>query len=41
MERQFLHAERLVFVHPETGKKMDVKCPLSEDLKIFLGGLGR
>ena len=30
--RQFLHAERLAFKHPETGVSVDVRAPLPEDL---------
>jgi 23S rRNA pseudouridine1911/1915/1917 synthase len=30
--RQFLHAERLAFKHPETGASVDVRAPLPEDL---------
>jgi 23S rRNA pseudouridine1911/1915/1917 synthase len=30
--RQFLHAERLAFNHPETGALVDVRAPLPEDL---------
>jgi 23S rRNA pseudouridine1911/1915/1917 synthase len=32
LERQFLHATRLVFAHPVTGKAVDVESPLPEDL---------
>jgi 23S rRNA pseudouridine1911/1915/1917 synthase len=30
--RQFLHAERLAFKHPESGASVDVRAPLPEDL---------
>jgi 23S rRNA pseudouridine1911/1915/1917 synthase len=30
--RQFLHAERLAFKHPETGVSVDLRAPLPEDL---------
>ena len=30
--RQFLHAARLAFDHPETGAAMDLRAPLPEDL---------
>jgi 23S rRNA pseudouridine1911/1915/1917 synthase len=30
--RQFLHAERLAFKHPETGVSVDMRAPLPEDL---------
>ncbi|HET6548697.1 MAG TPA: RluA family pseudouridine synthase [Solirubrobacter sp.] len=32
LSRQFLHAERLAFDHPETGASVDVRAPLPEDL---------
>ncbi len=32
LERQFLHAARLSFVHPVTGELVDVESPLPEDL---------
>jgi 23S rRNA pseudouridine1911/1915/1917 synthase len=32
LRRQFLHAERLAFDHPETGAPIDVRAPLPEDL---------
>ncbi len=32
LERQFLHAARLAFEHPETGASVDVRAPLPEDL---------
>ncbi|MFZ4540596.1 MAG: RluA family pseudouridine synthase [Rickettsiales bacterium] len=31
--RQALHAERLVLIHPRTGKEMEFTCPLPEDLE--------
>ena len=34
LERQFLHAARLVFTHPFTGEQVDVESPLPEDLQI-------
>jgi 23S rRNA pseudouridine1911/1915/1917 synthase len=36
LNRQFLHASELSFKHPVTGKKMDFKSKLPEDLKKFL-----
>jgi 23S rRNA pseudouridine1911/1915/1917 synthase len=36
LERQFLHAARLVFTHPVTGKTVDVSSPLPEDLQTAL-----
>jgi 23S rRNA pseudouridine1911/1915/1917 synthase len=32
LSRQFLHAARLAFDHPETGASVDVRAPLPEDL---------
>ena len=32
VQRQFLHAAELVFLHPETGEKMRFRSPLPEDL---------
>jgi len=37
--RLFLHASRLSFLHPETGKKTEFTSPLAEDLKGFLEAL--
>jgi 23S rRNA pseudouridine1911/1915/1917 synthase len=34
--RQFLHAERLAFAHPVTGRAIDVRSPLPEDLEAAL-----
>jgi 23S rRNA pseudouridine1911/1915/1917 synthase len=34
LERQFLHAARLAFVHPFSGDRVDVESPLPEDLQI-------
>src|SRR5215213_3999272 len=32
LSRQFLHARRLAFEHPETGAPLDLRAPLPEDL---------
>ena len=32
LRRQFLHAERLSFRHPETGEELDLRSPLPADL---------
>ena len=32
LERQFLHAARLAFVHPFTGERVEVESPLPPDL---------
>jgi 23S rRNA pseudouridine1911/1915/1917 synthase len=36
LERQFLHAARLAFTHPITGKPVDVASPLPPDLAVAL-----
>ncbi len=36
LERQFLHAARLVFPHPETGERIEVESPLPHDLELAL-----
>ena len=36
LERQFLHAARLAFLHPVTGEPVDVVSPLPEDLVAAL-----
>ena len=36
LERQFLHAARLAFVHPVTGAPVDVSSPLPADLAAAL-----
>jgi 23S rRNA pseudouridine1911/1915/1917 synthase len=38
LERQFLHAHRLRFVHPVTREELDLESPLSEDLVAALEG---
>jgi 23S rRNA pseudouridine1911/1915/1917 synthase len=39
LERNFLHAAHLVFVHPRTNKTMDMHSPLPADLSDFLDAL--
>ena len=39
LERQFLHAFRLRFDHPVTGKALDLSCELPEDLEAVLAAL--
>lgn len=39
LSRQFLHAEKITFSHPATGKQMVVKAPLPSDLKSALAKL--
>lgn len=36
LERQFLHAARLAFPHPQTGEPVDVESPLPHDLELAL-----
>jgi 23S rRNA pseudouridine1911/1915/1917 synthase len=36
LERQFLHAARLVFAHPVTGAEVDISSPLPDDLEEAL-----
>ena len=36
LERQFLHAARLAFDHPMTGRRVDVESPLPQDLAAAL-----
>jgi 23S rRNA pseudouridine1911/1915/1917 synthase len=36
LERQFLHAARLAFVHPVTGESLDVRSELPADLSMAL-----
>jgi 23S rRNA pseudouridine1911/1915/1917 synthase len=37
LERQFLHAHRLAFEHPETGERLEFTSPLPADLEAALG----
>jgi 23S rRNA pseudouridine1911/1915/1917 synthase len=39
LERNFLHAAHLVFVHPKTSKTMDMHSPLPPDLTAFMHAL--
>jgi 23S rRNA pseudouridine1911/1915/1917 synthase len=41
LERQFLHAARLAFVHPLTGEPVDVSSPLPEVLETALAAARR
>ena len=38
LERQFLHAARLAFVHPVTGVRIEIRSELPEDLWVALDG---
>ncbi|HXF50630.1 MAG TPA: RluA family pseudouridine synthase [Dehalococcoidia bacterium] len=39
VERQFLHAAGLAFVHPSTGRRMEFESPLPDDLRMALRAL--
>ncbi len=41
LRRHFLHAERLGFVHPRTGERMEFVAPLPAELEKFLTDLAR
>jgi 23S rRNA pseudouridine1911/1915/1917 synthase len=41
VSRQFLHARRLRFRHPATGRRMELEAPLPEDLAVILELLRR
>jgi 23S rRNA pseudouridine1911/1915/1917 synthase len=36
LNRPFLHAARLIFIHPTTGERMEFIAPLPDDLRAFL-----
>ena len=40
LDRNFLHAARLAFIHPTTGKKVKVRAPIPDDLVSYLRLLG-
>jgi 23S rRNA pseudouridine1911/1915/1917 synthase len=40
LARNFLHAARVAFDHPRTGKRIDVRAPLAAELREYLGVLG-
>jgi 23S rRNA pseudouridine1911/1915/1917 synthase len=41
LERNFLHAVRIAFVHPRSGKRIECRAPLPPELTAYLQGLGR
>jgi len=41
LDRNFLHAAELQFAHPRTGKPLDLKAPLPDELETFLTELKR
>ncbi len=36
LERQALHAHKLTFIHPETGKELEITAPLPNDLRAVV-----
>lgn len=41
LQRFFLHAKKISFFHPQTGKRVEFESPLSEELQNVLDALGR
>ncbi len=41
LERLSLHAAALAFTHPRTGARMEVRCPLADDLAAVVDALDR
>jgi len=41
LERNFLHAARIAFMHPRSGKRIECRAPLPSELVLFVQGLGR
>jgi 23S rRNA pseudouridine1911/1915/1917 synthase len=41
ISRQALHARRLAFRHPQSGKELEFEAPLPDDIKRTLEALGR
>ncbi len=41
LDRNFLHAARLAFTHPRTGKQIETRVPLPPALADYLAALGR
>ena len=39
LDRQFLHAKTIGFMHPKTGKEMEFGSNLPEDLELILKNL--
>ncbi len=39
LKRMFLHAHRITFIHPETGKPVTIQAPLAEECERFLHAL--
>ena len=41
LKRMFLHAHQITFTHPDTGKAVTIKAPLSAECERFLLSLGK
>lgn len=41
LDRNFLHAARLAFTHPRTGRQIETRAPLPPELADYLAALGR
>jgi 23S rRNA pseudouridine1911/1915/1917 synthase len=41
LNRNFLHAARIAFVHPQTGRRIEVRAPLPPQLVDYLTALAR
>jgi 23S rRNA pseudouridine1911/1915/1917 synthase len=41
LNRQALHAHKLAFIHPETGKKLEIVAPIPPDMKAVIDCLER
>jgi len=41
LERNFLHAARIAFMHPRSGKRIECRAPLPSELVFYVQGLGR
>jgi 23S rRNA pseudouridine1911/1915/1917 synthase len=41
LDRNFLHAARVAFVHPRTALRIEVRAPLPPELARYLAALGR
>lgn len=39
LDRNFLHAARLEFVHPVTGKSLELEAPLPDELEEYVAAL--
>ena len=40
-KRMFLHASNVGFIHPVTGKRVEIEAPLPKELSAFLAGIER